>query len=144
MSGSGGYAKYRCKYFSTYGCDKWVWVMNTACPYCVTQGRDEDTVPDPSLADVLPSPYLRRPVFAALWNDRHVPLKSFPMSTGTAAACQFIPRPSPAENVGSLRGVQAMSTRERFDESHLLANILKRPNETVVTAAWLAEKVDLK
>jgi hypothetical protein len=35
MSGSGGYAKYRCKYFSTYGCDKWVWVMNTACPYCV-------------------------------------------------------------------------------------------------------------
>ncbi|KAB5586204.1 hypothetical protein GE09DRAFT_57004 [Coniochaeta sp. 2T2.1] len=51
MSGSGGYAKFRCKYFSTYGCDKWVWVMNTACPYCVAQGRDDAGMPpDQSLS----------------------------------------------------------------------------------------------
>jgi len=41
MSGSGGYNKYRCKYFSTHGCDKWVMLMNTACPYCVAAGRDD-------------------------------------------------------------------------------------------------------
>ncbi|KAB5515606.1 hypothetical protein GE09DRAFT_1159307 [Coniochaeta sp. 2T2.1] len=56
MSGSGGYAQYRCKYFSTYGCDKWDLVMKTACPYCVAQGRDDNPVPvEPSQVGTIPS-----------------------------------------------------------------------------------------
>ncbi|KAH8907328.1 hypothetical protein BR93DRAFT_968858 [Coniochaeta sp. PMI_546] len=45
MSGSGGFPKYRCKYFSTHGCDKWVLVMNAPCPYCVAAGRDALDLP---------------------------------------------------------------------------------------------------
>ncbi|KAK5660641.1 hypothetical protein OQA88_12004 [Cercophora sp. LCS_1] len=37
---SGGFYKYRCKYWLTYNCDKWVWVNGTACAYCVAEGRE--------------------------------------------------------------------------------------------------------
>ncbi|OIW27188.1 hypothetical protein CONLIGDRAFT_682263 [Coniochaeta ligniaria NRRL 30616] len=45
MSGSGGYNKYRCKYFSTHGCEHWVLVKNAACLYCVAAGRDDVGMP---------------------------------------------------------------------------------------------------
>ena len=35
MSGSGGYYKYRCKYWLTYNCPNWVWVNNAPCAYCL-------------------------------------------------------------------------------------------------------------
>jgi len=40
MSGSGGYYKYRCKYWLTFNCPHWVWVNNAACAYCLADGRD--------------------------------------------------------------------------------------------------------
>ncbi|KAJ9149819.1 hypothetical protein NKR23_g4030 [Pleurostoma richardsiae] len=40
MSGSGGFYKYRCKYFYTHNCPEWVWVNNSACPACLAKGRD--------------------------------------------------------------------------------------------------------
>lgn len=35
MSGSGGFYKYRCKYFYTHNCANWVWVNNTPCATCL-------------------------------------------------------------------------------------------------------------
>ena len=35
MSGSGGYYKYRCKYFLTHNCPHWVWVNNAPCAHCL-------------------------------------------------------------------------------------------------------------
>ncbi len=35
MSGSGGFYKYRCKYFYTYNCPNWVWINGVACPACL-------------------------------------------------------------------------------------------------------------
>ncbi|CAG8973371.1 hypothetical protein HYALB_00000134 [Hymenoscyphus albidus] len=49
MSGSGGYYKYRCKYFYTHNCPHWVWVNNAPCAHCLADGRDFDTsmIPNP-------------------------------------------------------------------------------------------------
>jgi hypothetical protein len=35
MSGSGGYYRYRCKYWLTYNCLNWVWVNNAPCAHCL-------------------------------------------------------------------------------------------------------------
>ncbi|KAI5926046.1 hypothetical protein F4810DRAFT_621012 [Camillea tinctor] len=40
MSGSGGFFKYRCKYFYTHNCPNWVYVNNTPCPSCCAEGRE--------------------------------------------------------------------------------------------------------
>ncbi|KAI1364815.1 hypothetical protein F5Y08DRAFT_200056 [Xylaria arbuscula] len=42
MSGSGGFYKYRCKYFFTHECPNWVYVNNTACAECSAQGREAE------------------------------------------------------------------------------------------------------
>jgi len=57
MSGSGGYYKYRCKYWLTYNCPNWVWVNNAPCAHCLADGRDSDTA-------VMSSPFrISREVF---------------------------------------------------------------------------------
>jgi len=43
MSGSGGYYKYRCKYWLTYNCPHWVWVNHAPCAHCLADGRDSDS-----------------------------------------------------------------------------------------------------
>lgn len=48
MSGSGGFYKYRCKYFYTYNCPNWVYCNGHACAMCL--------VGVPSLHDVLSYP----------------------------------------------------------------------------------------
>ncbi|KAI0401520.1 hypothetical protein F4802DRAFT_580032 [Xylaria palmicola] len=45
MSGSGGFYKYRCKYFYTHECPNWVYVNGTACTACSAQGRDLEPAP---------------------------------------------------------------------------------------------------
>ena len=35
MSGSGGFYKYRCKYFYTKSCQNWVYVNGEACMSCL-------------------------------------------------------------------------------------------------------------
>ena len=35
MSGSGGFYKYRCKYFYTKSCQNWVYVNGEACVTCL-------------------------------------------------------------------------------------------------------------
>ena len=35
MSGSGGYYKYRCKYWLTFNCQSWVWINNAPCAHCL-------------------------------------------------------------------------------------------------------------
>ncbi|KAK3933815.1 hypothetical protein QBC46DRAFT_326000 [Diplogelasinospora grovesii] len=42
MSGSGGFYKYRCKYFYTHNCPNWVWANNAPCASCLAEGRDAD------------------------------------------------------------------------------------------------------
>lgn len=37
MSGSGGFYKYRCKYFYTHNCQNWVWVNKAACASCLVR-----------------------------------------------------------------------------------------------------------
>ncbi|KAH7303599.1 hypothetical protein B0I35DRAFT_402273, partial [Stachybotrys elegans] len=38
---SGGFYKYRCKYFYSHNCPNWVWVNNSPCASCLADGRDE-------------------------------------------------------------------------------------------------------
>ncbi|XXG97412.1 hypothetical protein Hte_003713 [Hypoxylon texense] len=40
MSGSGGFYRYRCKYFYTHNCPNWVYVNNSPCANCCAEGRD--------------------------------------------------------------------------------------------------------
>ncbi|PQE27812.1 hypothetical protein CJF32_00010106 [Rutstroemia sp. NJR-2017a WRK4] len=42
MSGSGGYYKYRCKYWLTFNCPNWVWVNDAPCASCLAKGRDNE------------------------------------------------------------------------------------------------------
>lgn len=42
MSGTGGYYKYRCKYFYSHNCPHWVWVNYAPCAHCLAEGRDSD------------------------------------------------------------------------------------------------------
>ncbi|KAI2622601.1 hypothetical protein GGS21DRAFT_494391 [Xylaria nigripes] len=44
MSGSGGYYRYRCKYFYTHDCPNWVYVNHTACATCSSQGRELEPI----------------------------------------------------------------------------------------------------
>ncbi|EPE25632.1 hypothetical protein GLAREA_01544 [Glarea lozoyensis ATCC 20868] len=92
MSGSGGYYKYRCKYFFTHNCPHWVWA----------DGRD-------SAEAIMPSPFrLSREVYVpqfengALqyimfeiisnsetdsgWTIKEQPKQGFPTATGPSAA----------------------------------------------------------
>lgn len=42
MSGSGGFYKYRCKYFYSHNCQNWVWVNGSPCASCLAEGRDAE------------------------------------------------------------------------------------------------------
>ncbi|KAI0025712.1 hypothetical protein F4780DRAFT_774577 [Xylariomycetidae sp. FL0641] len=42
MSGSGGYYKYRCKYFLSHNCPNWVYVNHTSCANCCAEGREAE------------------------------------------------------------------------------------------------------
>ncbi|OTB04056.1 hypothetical protein M426DRAFT_166478 [Hypoxylon sp. CI-4A] len=53
MSGSGGFYKYRCKYFFTHNCPNWVYVNNSPCANCCAEGRDE--VPLPRYPNEIPN-----------------------------------------------------------------------------------------
>ena len=46
MSGSGGYYKYRCKYWLTYNCPNWVWVNNAPCAHCLVRLSSFTLSPD--------------------------------------------------------------------------------------------------
>ncbi|KAI1209250.1 uncharacterized protein F4807DRAFT_460941 [Annulohypoxylon truncatum] len=37
---SGGYYKYRCKYFLSHNCNNWVYVNGSPCANCCAEGRD--------------------------------------------------------------------------------------------------------
>jgi len=39
MSGSGGYYKYRCRYFYTHNCQNWVYVNNGTCQSCAVSSH---------------------------------------------------------------------------------------------------------
>ncbi|KAG6247296.1 hypothetical protein E4U24_003236 [Claviceps purpurea] len=39
---SGGFYKYRCKYFYTHDCQNWVWMNNAPCATCLAEGRDDE------------------------------------------------------------------------------------------------------
>jgi len=45
MSGSGGFYKYRCRYFLSHNCPNWVWVHNAPCAACLAEGRDAEATP---------------------------------------------------------------------------------------------------
>ncbi|KFG79402.1 hypothetical protein MANI_009661 [Metarhizium anisopliae] len=42
---SGGFYKYRCKYFYTHNCQNWVWVNKAPCATCMAEGRDDEKAP---------------------------------------------------------------------------------------------------
>ncbi|KAG5976238.1 hypothetical protein E4U56_002193 [Claviceps arundinis] len=44
---SGGFYKYRCKYFYTHDCQNWVWMNNAPCATCLAEGRDDEMAPIP-------------------------------------------------------------------------------------------------
>ncbi|KAK3317188.1 hypothetical protein B0T19DRAFT_446164 [Cercophora scortea] len=41
MSGSGGFNKYRCKFFLTHNCNNWVWVNGGECAMCMANGYSD-------------------------------------------------------------------------------------------------------
>jgi len=101
MSGSGGYYKYRCKYWLTFNCPHWVWVNNAPCAHCLADGRDSDIVvkSKPSKASLeiyVPQiengafQYTLTEIIAASefdygWLVKDKPVPSFPTSTEPSA-----------------------------------------------------------
>ncbi|TVY80667.1 hypothetical protein LSUE1_G004501 [Lachnellula suecica] len=106
MSGSGGYYKYRCKYFFSHNCPHWVWVHNAPCAHCLADGRDSD-------AAIMPSPFrLSREVYVpqlengALhyiimeiiansdadsgWTVKNIPNQTSPIATGPTAVSSTV------------------------------------------------------
>ncbi|KAK3371445.1 hypothetical protein B0T24DRAFT_680528 [Lasiosphaeria ovina] len=63
MSGSGGFYKYRCKYFLSNNCQNWVWVNYAACATCLAEGREgeELTKPGEQVDNAAPQPWRRSP-----------------------------------------------------------------------------------
>ncbi|AEO71598.1 7e952ef6-2c31-4e97-8e91-ab519b523fa0 [Thermothielavioides terrestris] len=60
MSGTGGFYKYRCKYFYTHNCPNWVYCNGHACAMCLAEGREAaDTEPAASAHAQGPSAWQR-------------------------------------------------------------------------------------
>ncbi|SPO03851.1 uncharacterized protein DNG_06534 [Cephalotrichum gorgonifer] len=59
MSGSGGFYKYRCKYFYAKSCQNWVYVNGEACITCLAEGCDAHEAEDPEPS---PSPDMCYPI----------------------------------------------------------------------------------
>ncbi|TVY21016.1 hypothetical protein LARI1_G000576, partial [Lachnellula arida] len=101
MSGSGGYYKYRCKYFLTHNCPHWVWVHNAPCAYCLAEGRDSDVglMPTPfRLSQEVYVPHLENGALHYIimeiiatsdtdsgWVVKDLPSQHFPVATGPSA-----------------------------------------------------------
>jgi len=101
MSGSGGYYKYRCKYWLTYNCPNWVWVNNAPCAHCLADGRDSDVAVIPGSFRVSREVYVPQlengllhytlmEIIAASdvdsgWAVKSVPSQVFPTATGPSA-----------------------------------------------------------
>ncbi|KAI1110966.1 hypothetical protein F5Y14DRAFT_454493 [Nemania sp. NC0429] len=45
MSGTGGYYRFRCKYFLSHECPNWVYINNAVCAECSAKGRDAEPAP---------------------------------------------------------------------------------------------------
>ncbi|CAK7229336.1 hypothetical protein SCUCBS95973_007186 [Sporothrix curviconia] len=63
MSGSGGFYKYRCKYFLSHDCPNWVFVNNAPCADCCAAGRDTHDPGQDLLASHHPFLYGSSPEF---------------------------------------------------------------------------------
>ncbi|KAL1890616.1 hypothetical protein Sste5346_008132 [Sporothrix stenoceras] len=63
MSGSGGFYKYRCKYFMTHDCPNWVFVNYAPCADCCAAGRDADEMNDDGFYHNHHSVYAAAPKF---------------------------------------------------------------------------------
>jgi len=101
MSGSGGYYKYRCKYFLSHNCPHWVWVNHAPCAHCLADGRDSDGAVIPGPFRLSREVYVPRIENGALhyiimeitatsdadsgWTVRELPEQSFPAATGPSA-----------------------------------------------------------
>ncbi|KAI1199351.1 hypothetical protein F5X97DRAFT_341707 [Nemania serpens] len=40
MSGTGGYYRFRCRFFLTHNCQNWVYIRDAVCAECSAKGRD--------------------------------------------------------------------------------------------------------
>ncbi|KAI1187789.1 hypothetical protein F5B17DRAFT_398350 [Nemania serpens] len=50
MSGTGGYYRFRCKYFLSHDCQNWVYIRNGVCAECSAKGRgSEPAAPQASM-----------------------------------------------------------------------------------------------
>ncbi|KAG9231806.1 hypothetical protein BJ875DRAFT_105525 [Amylocarpus encephaloides] len=101
MSGSGGYYKYRCKYFFTHNCPHWVWVHNAPCAHCLADGRDSEEAVIPTtfrLAHEIYVPQFENGAIQYIifdiisnsptdsgWTVKEKPTQGFPTATGPSA-----------------------------------------------------------
>jgi len=101
MSGSGGYYKYRCKYWLTYNCPNWVWVNNAPCAHCLADGRDSETAMMSSPFRISREVYVPQIENGSLhyiimeivaasdtdsgWAVKDIPIQPFPTATGPTA-----------------------------------------------------------
>ncbi|KUJ22946.1 uncharacterized protein LY89DRAFT_727735 [Mollisia scopiformis] len=101
MSGSGGYYKYRCKYWLTYNCPHWVWVNGAPCAHCLADGRDSDVTTMPGSFRISREVYVPQlengslhytimEIIAASdfdsgWAVKDLPTQAFPTATGPSA-----------------------------------------------------------
>ena len=80
MSGSGGFYKYRCKYFYTYNCPNWVYCNGHACAMCLVS---LDLTPPRANPSIL-----------------HGPLTTLPQAEGRDAAEAEAPPAAPPHSHG--------------------------------------------
>ncbi|KAL2069634.1 hypothetical protein VTL71DRAFT_14313 [Oculimacula yallundae] len=103
MSGSGGYYKYRCKYWMTYNCPNWVWVNNSPCAHCLADGRDSD------MARISAPFRLSREVFVPQFEDGMLLYTVMEIIAGSDWDSGWAVKQPPAEAFSSVTEATAIS-----------------------------------
>lgn len=135
MSGSGGYYKYRCKYWLTYNCPNWVWVNNAPCAHCLADGRDSDVIMMPGTSRLSREVYVPQlengslqyiimEIIAASeadggWAVKDLPAQpSFPSATGPSAVTMTA-MDGIGTSVAPKSGLQAVAGGGRWTANNL-------------------------
>jgi len=103
MSGSGGYYKYRCKYWLTYNCPNWVWVNDAPCAHCLADGRDSDTA-------VMPGHFrISREVYVPQFENGFLHYMVMGIIAGSDTDSGWVIKQQPAPQFPSATGPTAMT-----------------------------------
>lgn len=109
MSGSGGYYKYRCKYFFTHNCPNWVWVHNAPCASCLADGLDSEE-------SIMPTPFrLSREVYVPQFENGTLKYIVFEIISNSSTDSGWTIKDQPKQGFPTATGPSAVNMATAFD-----------------------------